>query len=436
MGRLRALLRHPVRRNLLLTVGAGMAVQAMLVITGPFLARLLGPAGRGDLAALMLWPVVLVQLGCLGIPAALTYYVSTGAPWAETVRRGMRFALSQVILLTGFQVLIVLVVFANRGAEVHDAALVTIAAVVGLLAQEYGQAILQARSDLRAFNVLRILPITLFALAVIAMFVLDADLFAVTLSWVSAVTVIGIVTLTYALRRSAPPPEAAGDAEPPTERSLFSYGIRGILGANSATDVVRPDQIALAIFLPSRALGIYVVGLAFTNLPYFFAKAVGQVAFPAVAREADPEAARQVAWRYLWIILLLAILVTGALFATVSFLIPFFFGDEFEDSVHLSYILLAGAVFTAIRRVLAETMRGRGQPGPGTTAEIVAIVWLVAAIVILVPLIGVEGVAVALSTSQLASFIVLGAIALHRGELRRHEAAVSFMAFFGRQSRS
>lgn len=400
-----------------------MAIQITLVITGPFLARLLGPAGRGDLAALMLWPVVLVQLGGLGIPAALTYFISSGAALGETIKRALRFAAWQAVGLTGLQVLIVFAVFADRGVEVRDAALLTIAAVPGLLAQEYGLAILQARSELTYFNVLRLLPITLFAVAVIVLFVTSAGLVAVVLSWVAATCLTGALTLSFALRRAArtsKPPEQQADA--PADRALLSFGLRGILSANSATDIVRPEQIALVLFLPSRALGIYVVGLAFTNLPYFFAKAIGLVAFPAVAREAEPAAARRVAWGYLWIIIGLAGVIVCLLLLTVSTLIPLFFGDEFRDSVDLAYILLCGAFFTAVRRVLAESMRGRGQPGAGTTAEAAAVVWLLAALAILVPTVGLTGVAIALASSQVASLAMLVLIAGRRGELRRGDA--------------
>jgi O-antigen/teichoic acid export membrane protein len=394
----------------------------MLVITGPFLARLLGPAGRGDLAALMLWPVILVQLGGLGIPAALTYYISGGARWSETIRRGLRFAAWQAAGLTALQVLIVILVFADRAPEARDAALLTIAAVPGLLAQEYGLAILQAKSDLTYFNVLRLLPITLFAVAVVVLFLTSGGLVAVVLGWVAATSMIGALTLSYALRRfrAATPPRGEGDA--PTGGQLLSFGVRGILSANSATDIVRPEQIALVLFLPSRALGIYVVGLAFTNLPYFFAKAIGLVAFPAVARQPDPGAARRVAWRYLWIIIGLAGVIVCLLLLTVSTLIPLFFGEDFRDSVNLAYILLCGALFNAVRRVLAECLRGRGQPGAGTTAEAAAIVWLIAALATLLPTVGLTGVALAVASSQVASLMLLILIAVRRGELRRGEA--------------
>jgi O-antigen/teichoic acid export membrane protein len=243
------------------------------------------------------------------------------------------------------------------------------------------------------------------------------------LSWVAATGTIGVLTLTYALSSGRPEAEPSDQRiEAPASRSLLSFGVRGILSANSATDIVRPDQMALVLFLPSRALGLYVVGLAFTNLPYFFAKAIGLVAFPAVAREATADAARRVAWSYLWIIIGLAGVIVCLLLLTISTLIPLFFGDEFRESVDLAYILLAGAFFTAVRRVLAESMRGRGQPGAGTTAEAGAVVWLLAMLAILVPTVEVTGAAIALASSQVASLAILVVIARRRGELRGADA--------------
>lgn len=413
---------NPSRRNLALTVGAGLGLQLLLVITGPFLARLLGPAGRGDLAALMLWPIVLVEVGGLGIPAATTYFISGGARWSETVRRGLSFAGWQVVVLTAIQVLIVAAIFADRGPEVHEAALITIIAVPGILAQEYGLAILQSRSDLTFFNVFRTLPLALFAASVVVLFLTSADLVAVAISWVATTTGNGLLTLTLALRRfgAGKPPREGLPAPERTE--MLSFGLRGILSASSATDIVRPDQIALVLFLPSRALGIYVVALAFTNLPYFIAKAVGLVAFPAVARESDAAVARVVAWRYLWVIIALAGAIVCLLPLFIGELIPLFFGEDFSDSVHLTYILLGGAFFTAVRRVLSECLRGRGQPGAGTTAEIFAVVWLLAALAVLLPTAGLTGVAVALTSSQVASLTALTLIAVRRGELRRTDA--------------
>ncbi|MEZ5156465.1 MAG: oligosaccharide flippase family protein [Solirubrobacterales bacterium] len=422
---LRSSWRSPSRRNLFYTVGAGLLIQLMLVVTGPFLSRLLGPAGRGDLAALMIWPAVLIQLGGLGIPAAVTYFLSRGTDRRETIGLGLRFAGIQAVVLILLQGLVVVAVFASRSPEVHEAALISIAVIPGALAQEYGLALLQARGSLAWYSVLQVLPIALYVVAVVVLFVASAGLVPVVIAWVGTTASVGLATFAFAVSRTDALGRPTRERSSPGGREMLSFGLRGILSANSATDIVRPDQIALALFLPSRALGLYVVALAITNLPYFIAKAIGIAAFPAVARESEPSVARRAGWRYLWAMIGSAGVIVCVLFATASFLIPFFFGQEFHESVDLSYILLAGAFFTAVRRVGAECMRGRGQPGAGTTAEIAAVIWLLATLAVLLPVVGVTGAAIGLASSQLTSFLVLAAIAARRGELHHADAAAT-----------
>ena len=55
--------RHPVT----LSLAASVAIQGLNVLTGIVLARTLGPAGRGELAAVMLWPSILAAVGSLGV---------------------------------------------------------------------------------------------------------------------------------------------------------------------------------------------------------------------------------------------------------------------------------------------------------------------------------------------------------------------------------
>lgn len=431
---LRATWRSRSRRNLVYTIGAGLLIQFMLVITGPFLTRLLGPAGRGDLAALMIWPTVLIQLGGLGIPAAVTYYLSRGTDRQETIGLGLKFGAGQAIVLILLQILVVALAFGGRSVEVREAAMITIAVIPGTLAREYGLAVLQARASLAWFSLLQVLPIVLYMVAVVVLFVASAGLVAIVIAWVGTTAAVGLATFAFAINRTqALGPPVEGERSP-GGREMLSFGLRGILSANSATDIVRPDQIALALFLPSRALGFYVVALAITNLPYFIAKAIGLAAFPAVAREARSSAARRVAWRYLWAMIAFAGAVVAVLYMTASFLIPFFFGAAFHESVGLAYILLAGAFFTAVRRVGAECMRGRGYPGAGTTAEIVAVAWLLITLAVLLPTVGVVGAAIGLASSQATSFIALAAIAARRRELHASDAAAPLRDGFARLS--
>src|SRR5690349_13378859 len=68
---IRGLFRSRFRRDLGLTVFAQIGLLAIGALTGLLSARLLGPQGRGELAALTLWPLTLISLTHLGTNSAL-----------------------------------------------------------------------------------------------------------------------------------------------------------------------------------------------------------------------------------------------------------------------------------------------------------------------------------------------------------------------------
>ena len=121
--------------------------------------------------------------------------------------------------------------------------------------------------------------------------------------------------------------------------------------------------------------------------------------------------------RYTLLDLGLSLLIVVPLFALAGWIIPLLFGDAFEDAVVISYLILPGTVFLSVRRVLAEGLRGLGHPGIGTVAEIVALGWLVVALSVCIPLFGVRGAAIAMTTAYAASLGVtlVGAARARRG---------------------
>ena len=162
-----------------------------------------------------------------------------------------------------------------------------------------------------------------------------------------------------------------GEGTPSVDRRfLVSFGLRGLLSSLSAVDVLRPDQVVLALFLSPAALGLYVVGLAFTNLPYFVAKSVGLITFPWVASRPEKGDARRTMWSLFWLTTGIALVLVAGLCASAHWLVPFFFGSEFSDAVTVTYIVLPGTVFLSARRVLSEGLKGRGYPLAGTLGEL------------------------------------------------------------------
>lgn len=394
---------------------ATLAGQAVLIVSGVIVARMLGPENRGYLALLILVPIIVGKVGALGMPLAVTYYVArdraaAGAIWA-TLRP---VVILQCGLMAGVHSLALWLLVEGEPQYVIDAALLTVLLVPAALAQDYGLALLQGRGRFTALNVLRFAPLALYAAGVAVLLLLNLDgLGEVAAVWSGTNVLLAAVTLLVGLRGIGPPGEGAAA---PSVASMAAFGAKGVLGANSPVETYRLDQAVVGLFLTPVSLGLYSVALAFTNLPRAVGTGVGIIAYPNLAELTDPVAARRKLWRFFGVTVVVCAALVVGLELLAGWLVPFFFGDEFEDSVPLLRILLISALLVAARRVLTDGARGLGLPGLGTVAEIVSFVVLLPALVVFIDAWGVEGVALALVASGAASLLVmLAGLARGRG---------------------
>jgi O-antigen/teichoic acid export membrane protein len=183
-------------------------------------------------------------------------------------------------------------------------------------------------------------------------------------------------------------------------------------------ETLRFDQAVVGLYLSPLALGLYVVGKAFTNLPRFMAGGVAAVAYPYVASYKERDRARRSMWRFFWLIIAITALVAIVLGGAADWLVNIFFGEEFSGAVGITHILLVNAFFISARIVLAAGARGAGQPSVGTFAEIASWLVLAPAIVITTTRWGAEGAAIALAISSGFSLLMLlGLVTVNKGKL-------------------
>ena len=74
------------------TAASDAALSFLGLATGVFAARLLGPVGRGELAAIQTWPTFIATLSTLGLGEAIVYYA------AQEPEQGGRFIGSALVL--------------------------------------------------------------------------------------------------------------------------------------------------------------------------------------------------------------------------------------------------------------------------------------------------------------------------------------------------
>jgi O-antigen/teichoic acid export membrane protein len=195
-----------------------------------------------------------------------------------------------------------------------------------------------------------------------------------------------------------------------TRRDLIEFGLRGFLGSLYPIDSFRLDTVIVGILLSPFLLGLYVVASSFTNISRFIAQAISLIALPQIAASPDFQSRRSMGIRFVVLGTIVSLMSVALLEILVGYLIPALFGESFVGSVVIARILLIGALCLAIRRVLAESLKGAGFPLGGTIAEIACWVALAPALAFTVRN-GATGIAWALSLAFAFSLCVLVVVA-------------------------
>jgi len=409
-------------RRLLGSLAAGCTSQLALVLGGVLAARALGAQDRGYFALILLVPHIISQIGNFGLPLAATYYIARDRSTTRHILNALALpVVAQAIIGSFVQAGALILLFSDEPDIVRTAAVLSLAILPGMLALQYGLAVLQGQQRFRAFNILRTLPTIVWALGVLVVFTTTAHtLVEIVAVHASALLVVGGTSVVTALLHV---PRVSSDALGPSRRAMLRFGVRGLLGYISPLESFRLDQAVIGLFLSPTALGLYVVAVSLTNLPRFLTQSVGMVAYPDVASTSDERESRLLTRRYVGIALAVSLAVVLPLEFGADALIHFFFGSDFASATSVARILLAGTVVLGVRRVLADGARGMGYPGLGTVAEMGSWFVLIPTIVLFPSALGLNGVALALALSWCASLALLVALLARQQSIHARPAS-------------
>ncbi len=396
----------PLKRNAITSLAASMLGQTALAVTGILGARMLGPTNRGYLALISLVPFVLSQLGTLGLPLAITYFVardrSTGA---DVFRSIVRPAITQCTGLSLVQVVVLVLLLHDVPTPIKLAASLVVIVLPFMVVHEYGLAFLQGQGRYHAFNALRSSPYVLYAILMIAVFLLGADRIHVVLAvWVIASVSAAILTVNAARLGIQ---KKCTQLEAPTLPVMYAFGLKALLGSVGPLEALRLDQLLIGVLLPPHQLGLYVAAAAVSYFPRVLVQGIGFIAYPHIASTSNAAAQWRSTRRFLLWTVLMAGSVALLLAAAAPVIIPSFFGPEFSSAVVTARILLIGSTMLGVRRILGDCVRGMGSALDNTVAEVASSLCLVPALIVIAPRWGIEGVALGFTGAAAFGLMIL-----------------------------
>jgi O-antigen/teichoic acid export membrane protein len=392
--------------NVTSTVAAGLA--------GIVLARVFGPTVRGEYAAITSWFGIALMVGGMGQPAAVCFYVARDPGRARqyvATSRAMMLATGAVAMTGG---MLLAPILGRGNAQVVLGYRIAFGACVFAFVGASYTFSLQARDQSR-WNVVRLTQPVLSLGAVMVLWYLKV------LTLDAAMVVLGgtmLLQLGWAYWACRKVGLAPGQRSAALVRPLLTYGVAQIAALTPAAVNLQLDQLVLSQTVAPADLGRYAVAVSLSSLPIPFVAAIGNVAFPRLASEAAVTGATHRLQRVA--VLSSAGLAIGMLVplcAAAYWLVPLVFGASYRAAVPLLWMLAPGAVFLACSQVVGDLLRGRNHPGVVAWAQGLAAIFTVALLIVLLPVIGVSGAAVA---STIAYGIALFAMLRRLGRLPPH----------------
>lgn len=371
------------------------------IVTGVLAARVLGPEGRGELAAIQLLPTLLSGLALLGLGEAVTYYAARDPGRASvTITTALSTAFASAVLFIIVGQIIAAGVLAGYSEQVTSAAAIYLLylllyAVTGIPHQAF-----RGLGAFTLWNSLRVAPGLIWLTVLLAGIALGTGQASyLAFSYLVGSFVFGGVVLVIARMRVSGP--VAFDRS--TARSLLAFGLPTVVGVVPQILSSRLDQVMVAAVLSSSALGNYAVAVGWGGIAHPLVGAIGAVVLPGLAAlpaASDKQRALTISVRFS---VLIVLAVAAAMIPITPVLLPWLFGDAFSGAVPAALILIIASSLMALNAVLVEGFRGFAQPVAGMRADVVGAVVAVSAGLTLVGRFELMGAAL---TALLAAFAV------------------------------
>jgi O-antigen/teichoic acid export membrane protein len=392
---------------------------------GVLVARLLGAEGKGSYALIGSTVAIISSVVTMGMPSAATFFVgrhkwppvgtlllacgcalacmfvvlaALGIAGPQAVLRRAAFS-PEVIRLTWLMLVVgvpLQIVSGVLGGVLRGRELIVETVWPGIVASV-------ARACLVALVLLAVLRQVVGAVF--------ADLASSALG-----AFLLVVLLCSALRRW---PSPAGK---PSLRRLVFYGLQLQAGSVLFGLWLRGDLYFVNYFVGQKAVGQYSVAMAFAELASFPATAVTSVLFARLSLSGADERPEWTLRTHRAVALLSV--CTGIVLGAVAFLIPAIYGHSFRPSVEPTLICLGGCVLWSEIRVLYMFMMAEDRPWGRTALCSVGVACMLSLDLLLIPLLGIRGAALAYAASLLVTYAAALGLVARMGLVTRARALV------------
>jgi O-antigen/teichoic acid export membrane protein len=407
--------RTAVRSDFIRKVAATYSTQLLVVffgiITSAIIARILGPAGRGEYSVVVAWGMIGMQFGNLGLHASNIYYVAkdrkllaplAGNSLAVSLLAAIVFALISCALLRLRPDIVPV-----RGPLLVLAWIWAAASLACLLVQN----LLMGVHDVSGYNKTelwkRIFSIALIVAVIVLHWITPLSIVVVSLMAI----VWGLAYALWRLRKSS-----MGFPAPSLDlfRRTLGFGANAYLVAFFAFLVLRADLLMVNHYLGAQQAGYYSIASTLADYLLLLPAAIAAILFPKLSGIQSPQDSLRWARKSTLgaAAILLPTVAVSAL--AVRLVVRILFGTAYLPAVGAFLFLTPGIFFLGVETVLVQYLNSIGIPVSVVVAWVITCGVNIAVNVWAIPRFGISGASAVSSVCYALIFVFVLMIAIHQ----------------------
>ena len=381
-----------------------IVILGLQAATGIITARMLLPVGRGELAAMILWPLFMASVTTLGVPSALIYHLRHRPEERQRLMANGFLMATALGLMAALIAAFVLPWWLRQySASIIRAAewfLLTVPICSVTLA---GRAILEASDEFSTSNAIQTLTPFATLIGLLAFLVVHRlNPYTAAIAYIAA----SIPTFWLMIRRVQRLGLTRWCCDLSVMKLMMGYGIRSYGIDLLGTLALQVDQVLVVSMLSPGAMGSYVVVLSLSRMLNLFQNSVVMVLFPKAAGRSAEEVVA-LTGRSVRISGLITAL-SGILVCVMGpTLLRILYGKEYVGAVGALRILVIEVVLSGATFVLAQAFMALGRPGVVTILQAIGLSLSIPMMLWLIPRYGIYGAAVSLLTSTIARLLFI-----------------------------
>jgi O-antigen/teichoic acid export membrane protein len=372
--------------------------------TGIISARALGPQGRGELAAIIMWPQFLSYMMNLGLPTSLLYNLKL-YPQQKSKIFGAVLLLGTVLgcLATLTGIFLLPFWLSNYSSTViSNAQWFMLFAPLSLNVLLFTTA-LEAEGDFTLANRARyITPLITLILLVSLTWLQKISSQTVALAYAIPLIVIFLWLFVYLWRYFHP----VWNSLVYYGKKLISYGVKSYGVDLLAMLSLQINPVLVMALLSPDSMGLYSIAISLTSILEIFQSSIVAVLLPRIVN-CSIEEILELTGRTAKINLVLTSLVSLFLVVVTPLLLTTFYGSEFQKSGQVIPILLIEVTISGTIRILAQAFAASGKPIEVAIFQFLGVILSFPLMLFFIPNYGLLGAGIALFSSTIIRLICI-----------------------------